>query len=86
MKVVADALEGDPEGLARAEKEWKDERARLGRPVYTGPGVDLTKDRMDCTGVIANRPPVDLPREAPPHLYEPTACLGKLSTGDHPET
>ena len=84
-KAVADALNNDPKALARAEKEWKEKRARLGRPVYTGPGVDLTQDKMNSAAVIANRPPEDLPREAPLRSYEPITSLGKLSTEDHAE-
>jgi len=60
MWVVADAMNKNPEGLAAAEKEWKEERARRGLPVYTGPGVDLTKDTMDANGHILNRPPANI--------------------------
>ena len=82
MKVVADAMDKDREALDRAEREWKERRAELGRPVYTGPGVDLKKDKMDCNGNIINRPPCDIPRQALPRQYDPKTNLGRLSTED----
>jgi hypothetical protein len=84
MGVVAEARERDAAGLEQAEAAWKAERARLGRPVYEGPGVDLDVDTMSVNGAITNRPPEDLPREAPPRPREPRSNLGPLSTEDHP--
>jgi len=83
MRVVADALNKDPQALARREEEWRKKRAKRGCPVYTGPGVNLEKDKMDANGNITNRPPVDLPREAPPRIYNPKTNLGRLSTAPH---
>jgi hypothetical protein len=80
MRILAEALDRDPEALLEAEKEWRRKRAECGRPVYTGPGVDLTRDQMDANGNIVNRPPVDLPREAPPRSREPLKRLGRVST------
>lgn len=80
MRTVAEALDRDPEMLCRAEEAWRRKRAELGRPVYTGPGVDLAKDQMDANGHILNRPPVDLPREAPPRPIVPPKSIGRLST------
>jgi len=83
MRIVADALERDPEGLAEADRQWRRKRAEAGNPVYEGPEVDLTRDRMNANGEIVSRPPVDLPREAPVRVYEPRQSLGPLSVEDH---
>lgn len=82
MRIVADAMDADPEGLEQAEAAWKKDRADSGNPVYEGPGADLDVDTMDTNGNILNRPPADLPREAPPRQYEPLTVLGDLSTDD----
>ena len=84
MRTVATALGRDPEALDHARKAWMEARRERNRPVYTGPGVDLTKDRMDPNGIILNRPPVELPRQAPERSYEPLESLGRLSTDPHP--
>jgi len=84
MKTVASALDENRQGLEQALAEWRQERAQRGRPVYGGPGVDLTVDQMDVNGNILNRPPTDLPRNAPPRAREPRRSLGKLSTSGPP--
>lgn len=83
LSIVARAMDRDPEGLARAEQEWRRRRADKGLPVYAGPGVNLARDTMDVNGNISNRPPVDLPRETPPPPRGPNNNLGILSTEDH---
>lgn len=85
MRTVADAMEKDPAGLARAEQEWRRKRAELGLPVYDGPGIDFSRDRMDANGNITNRPPASLPCEAPPRPRDPVTNLGRLSLEDHPQ-
>lgn len=85
MRTVADAAARDMDGLQQALRNWRAQRAARSRPVYTGPGVDLSRDRMDVNGNILNRNPVDLPREAPPRRYEPVTSLGRLSTEPHPQ-
>ncbi|MFH1615931.1 MAG: hypothetical protein ABIG61_12715 [Planctomycetota bacterium] len=86
MRIVADAMDKDPDALAKAEQQWRQKRAEMDNPVYTGLGVDLTKDTMDTNGNITSRSPVDLPREAPPRSREPVTNLGKISTKNHPES
>jgi hypothetical protein len=84
MRTVADAMKKDPAGCARAELEWRRKRAEKDLPVYDGPGVDFSRDQMDADGNITNRPPVNLPCEAPPRPREPVTNLGRLSLEDHP--
>jgi hypothetical protein len=82
LRTVAQAMNKDPEGLERADREWREKRAQLGRPIYSGPGVDSDKDAMDANGNIISRPPENLPCQAPPRLREPVANLGRISTED----
>ena len=84
MKIAADAMDRDPEGFARADREWRQERKESGNPVYTGPGVDLAEDTVSPGGTITNRPPVDIPCEHPRRAWEPLTSLGRLTTADHP--
>ncbi|GAG33888.1 unnamed protein product, partial [marine sediment metagenome] len=87
MCLKAEAEKKDSEGLKRAKKEWLQKRAELGRPVYCGPGVDFTKDTMNSTGNITNRPPDDVPRECELEMGGKHAefSVGILSTEDHPK-
>lgn len=79
MRIVADALNRDPAGLAAAEQAWLVKRAAAGAPVYRGPGIDFNKDVMDANGNIVNRPPVDLPREfISPAAQGQDKSLGRL--------
>lgn len=80
MDVVRRARAHDPDALTRALQDWLEQRRQQGMPVYDGPNVDLTTDRMDVNGNILNRASVDLPREAPPRPREPVVNLGRLST------
>ena len=84
MGIVADALDKDPEALAKAEADWLERRAQLGLPVYTGSGVDLTVDTMEASGEITSRPPADLPFEGTTPERKGDVSLGRLSTEDHP--
>ena len=74
-RVKVYAMENDPDALlARVGKDFPNAKhvhpteaapvdAGRGLPVYTGPGVDLTKDSMDANGNILNRPPSDILRD-----------------------
>lgn len=84
MSIVAEAMDRDPKKFAQVEAEWLDKRRQKGMPVYKGPGPDLEKDILDVNANIVNRPPVDLPRQAPPLPREPVLNLGKISTEDLP--
>ena len=84
MRIAADAMDRNPEGLASADREWRRRREESGNPVYAGPGVDLEEDTMSPGGTITNRPPVDIPCEKPRKRWEPLTSLGRLSTEDHP--
>ncbi len=84
MQLVAQAQDRDPAALAAALQGWRDRRQQLGNPVYMGDGVDLDRDVMDTTGNILNRPPDELPREAPPRPQVAPHSLGVLATDDVP--
>ncbi|MAE62792.1 MAG: hypothetical protein CMJ18_00850, partial [Phycisphaeraceae bacterium] len=83
MRIAADAMDRDPDGLAMAESAWLERRAAMGNPVYLGPGVDLSKDHMEASGIISSRPPIALPSDAKPWKPPPQTSLGRLSTEDH---
>ncbi|MDO9541398.1 MAG: hypothetical protein Q7J98_03635 [Kiritimatiellia bacterium] len=82
-QIVADALDKDPEGFAKADGDWRRKRRESGMPVYEGSGINLDKDIMDINGDIVNRAPVTLLCEGPARKYEPRISLGRISAEDH---
>ena len=84
MRTAATAMDRDPHALAEAEATWMRKRAELGNPIYTGPGVDLEKDHMEASGIISNRPHLELSSESRRLERQPQTSLGPLSVADHP--
>jgi len=84
MRTVASAMDRDPVAVIEAQAAWMHRRAELGHPIYTGPGVNLEKDRMEASGIICSRPSIALKCDARPVSRKPQVNLGRLGVEDHP--
>ncbi|MFH1006275.1 MAG: beta-L-arabinofuranosidase domain-containing protein [Candidatus Latescibacterota bacterium] len=80
MAIVAEAQRKDPEGLARAEKHWRQKRAELGRPLYDGPipGIPIDQAHFDANTNVIGAESVDIGLPAPTPRPKPIS-IGVLA-------